>query len=411
MNKYLLKNENTWKPQLRNTIIFGFLLRLTMLCVILYALGDIWDIYYLEDDKSFEELAGKYLYNARGLIDVELMRDFTKGWQSPFWAYVLCISAKLFSYAAAPRYINIVLSTVCIGIVYHLCYEVSENHKTALTAARLFAYLPFSILVPCFPIKDIFIMVSVMYAFYLFVRIQKDRKVSILQLVLCSAALIGVFFTRGGVTELLLIFLMIYYFQKLYRKKRHLAALFFLFGAVFVLIAFRSTIFAAFEEKVDTYSSYGAEDASGLNAIRVTGVMDFYKLPLAYAFAMLQPLKMELFTMAADTRPWRMVMAYTNMTMYPVVIGAWLYTFVKKHNLFFWLSSFVMFCAVIILSLGVSRHYLFLFPIHLINYSLYTEETNENFKNRRSLIILGTFALFVVVFCYSLVKLLYTAGG
>ena len=64
-----------------------------------------------------------------------------------------------------------------------------------------------------------------------------------------------------------------------------------------------------------------------------------------------------------------------------------------------------MFTAVIMLSLGVSRHYLFLLPIHMINYSLYMEDTHENFKNRKTLVILGTFALFVLVFCYSLVKL------
>ena len=94
------------------------------------------------------------------------------------------------------------------------------------------------------------------------------------------------------------------------------------------------------------------------------------------------------------------------MTMYPVAVGAWLYMFSKKHNLFYWLSSFVMFAAVLMLSLGVSRHYLFMLPTHMINYALYMEETHVNFKNRRTLVILGTFALLVLVFSYSLVKLL-----
>lgn len=401
-----LEKNNSWSPELRNTVILGFLLRLAMLCIILYAMEGIWDTYYLWDDQGFEELAGKYLYNAHSVFDVELLSEFTRGWESPFWAYVLCISAKLFGFAEAPRYINVLLSTLCIGVTYRLCYEVSENQKTALTAARLFAFLPFSILISCFPIKDIFIMVSVMYAFYLFVRIQKDKKVSAFQITLCTVLLVCVFFTRGGVTELLLIFLLVYYFQKLYRKKRYLAALLFLMGAVLVVFVFRTTIFSAFEKKIDVYSDYGVDEAAGLNAIRITGIADIYKLPLAYAFAMLQPMKLEWFTIAADTRPWRTVMAYANITMYPIVMGAWLYAFVKKHNLFFWLSSFVMFSAVIMLSLGVSRHYLFLLPVHLINYSLYTEDTHENFKNRRSLIILGVFALIVLVFCYSLVKLL-----
>lgn len=406
MIDYRVKRESAWTPEARATVLIGFALRMVMLCVIIYALDGIWDLYYLEDDKAFEELAGKYLYNAHSILDFELLDELTRGWVSPFWAYVLCISAGLSRTVFAPRYINVILSTLCIVEVYNLCYEVSQNKKTALTAARLFAFLPFPVIVCCFPIKDIFITLVVLYAFYLFVRVQNDRSVSALQVLLCAVLLTCVYFTRGGVTELLLMFLLVYYLQKLYRKKRYLAAVLLFVAAVAFMLVFRNVIFSAFETKVDTYGNYGAEEAAGLNAIRVTGITDIYKLPLAYAFAMLQPMKLEWFTMGNDVRPWRMIMGYTNVTMYPVAMGAWLYMFVKKHNLFFWLSSFVIFSAVIMLSLGVSRHYLFLLPFHMINYSLYMEDTHVNFKNRRTLIILGTFALVVLVFCYSLVKVI-----
>lgn len=406
MIDYRVKKESAWTPEARATVLIGFALRLVMLCVIIYVLDGIWDIYYLEDDKSFEELAGKYLYNAHGILDFELMEELTRGWVSPFWAYVLCISAGLSRTVFAPRYINVILSTLCIVVVYNLCYEVSQNKKTALTAARLFAFLPFPVIVCCFPIKDIFITLVVLYAFYLFVRVQNDRSVSAWQVLLCAVLLTCIYFTRGGVTELLLMFLLVYYLQKLYRKRRYMAAVLLFVSAVAFMFAFRNVIFSAFESKMDTYGNYGADEAAGLNAIRVTGITDIYKLPLAYAFAMLQPMKLEWFTMGNDVRPWRMIMGYTNVTMYPVAMGAWLYMFVKKHNLFFWLSSFAMFSAVIMLSLGVSRHYLFLLPIHIINYSLYMEDIHVNFKNRRTLIILGTFALVVLVFCYSLVKVI-----
>lgn len=406
MIDYRLKRESAWTPEARATVLIGFALRLVMLFIIIYALNGIWDLYYIEDDKAFEELAGKYLYNAHSVLDFELMEELTRGWISPFWVYVLCVSTGLTRTIFAARYINVILSTLCIAVVYCLCYEVSQNKKTALTAARLFAFLPFPIIVCCFPIKDILITLGVMYAFYTFVCVQKDKKVSVFQFILCALLMVCVYFTRGAVTELMLIFLLIYYLQKLYRKKRYLAAVLLFMAAVVIMFVFRSVFFTSFETKVDTYGNYGAEDAVGLNAIRVTGLTDIYKLPLAYAFAMLQPMKLELFTLGNDVRPWRTVMTYANMTMYPVAMGSWLYMFVKKHNLFFWLSSFAMFAAVIILSLGVSRHYLFLLPIHMINYSLYLEDTHENFKNRRTLIILGTFALFVLVFCYSLVKVI-----
>lgn len=406
MNYNLLKKEKAWTPELRTTVFLGLVLRLAMLILITVVLDGVWDVFFLEDDKAFEELAGKYRFNANGVLDWELFEDLTEGYMQRFWPFVMCVSTKLFGYLYTGRVINVVLSTICIPVTYRLCYEISGNEKTALTAARLFAYLPFPILVSCFPIKDIFITLGVIYAFYIFVRVQNDRKVSAGQYVLLIILSIFNYLSRGAVTELMLIFFLIYYLQKLYKSKQYLAAVFLLTGSMAVLVAFRSTFFASFSTKLNTYGNYYADEASGLNALRVTSMADIYKLPLAYAYSMLQPLKLEWFTIGVDTRPWRTVMSYANMTMFPVAVGAWLYMFSKKHNPFFWLSSFVMFSAVIMLSLGVFRHYLFLLPIHMINYALYMEKTNESFKNRRGLVIIGTFVLVVLVFCYSLVKLL-----
>lgn len=406
MNEKRLYKDIPWTTDARTTVIIGFLLRMVMLIVIVYMLDGIWDMYYLEDDKMYEEVAKKYLENSRGLIDGDLLFELTRGWSAPFWVYVLCISGKLMGTMYASRFINVILSTLCIVATYNLTYEISGNQKVSLTAARLFAFLPFPILISCFPFKDLFIMYGVMYTFRLFVRVQNDRKLSIGQVILCVILLICMFYTRGAVTELMLFFLLAYYILKLYRKKSYLAILALVAITAAVVVVFRNQLFAAFDNKIEEYSNYGAEDASGLNAIRVTSLLDIYKLPLAYAFSMLQPVRLELFTISSSTRPWFTVITYANLTMFPVAMGAWLYMFVKKHNLFFWLSSFIMFAAVIMLSLGVSRHYLFLLPVHMINYSLYLDDTQKNFKNRRTLVILGTFALLAMVFCYSLVKLL-----
>ena len=402
----LYNKEGIWTQQAYATVYFGLLLRLVMFVIILYIASNYWDIFYIEDDKKYEELAAIYKANARHLFDMELFDTITLGYAAKFWPFVICMATKLTGFAYIGRLINVILSTLCIAVTYNLCYEVSSNQKTALTAARLYAFLPFPIIVSCFPIKDIFIMVATMYAFYIFVRVQRSRKVSVFQYLLLAALLVCIFLCRGAVTEILLLFFVIYYLQKLYKAKKYFAAVFLLLAALGVFMAFRSTIMESFSTKLDTYGGYAAEEAAGLNAIRVTGITDLYKLPLAYAFAILQPMKLELLTLGNDVRPWRTVMGYSNMTMYPVAVGAWLYMFSKKHNLFYWLSSFVMFAAVLMLSLGVSRHYLFMLPAHMINYALYMEETHVNFKNRRTLVILGTFALLVVVFSYSLVKLL-----
>lgn len=406
MNNYLLKREKTWTPQLRNAVLIGFLLRIMTLLLITVVLEDVWDVFFIEDDKKYEEMAAAYRANAQGILDLELFEDLTKGYMQQFWPFIICVSTKMIGYLYTGRLINVCLSTICIPITYRLCYEVCGDDRTALTAARVFAFLPFSVLVSCFPIKDLFIMVGVMYAFYIFVRVQSGRKVTAFQYTLMIILLVFNYLSRGAVTELMLIFFLIYYLQKLFRAKKYLAALFLLMGAVAIFAAFRSAILLSFETKLDDYSNYYADEASGLNALRINSMADIYKLPLTYAYSMLQPLKVELFSITDDTRPWRTVMTYANMTMYPVAVGAWLYMFSKKHNLFFWLSSFIMFTAVIMLSLGVFRHYMFMLPIHMINCSLYMDRTHESYKNRRTILLLGTFALLVLIFCYSLVKLL-----
>ena len=406
MKDYRLKRDNAWTPKLRTTILLGFLLRLVVLILIIYIMDGMWDLFYIEDDKKYEELAAVYKANSIGLVDLDLFEKITLGYAQTFWPFVMCISAKLFGSIYTGRFINIILSSLCIVVTYKICYEVSGKEKTALTAARLFAFLPMPILVSCFPIKDIFIMLSTMYAFYIFVRVQSGRTVTWIQYGICGILLICTYLSRGAVTELLMMFFIIYYLQKLFRAKKYLAALFLLMGAAAIFVMFRSTIMASFDTKLEDYGSYGVDEAVGLNAIRVTSMADIYKLPLAYAYAMLQPMKLELFAIADNTRPWRIVMTYANMTMYPVAVGAWMYMFSKKHNLFFWISTFAMYAAVIMLSLGVSRHYLFMLPINMVNCSLYMEETNPSFKNRRTILILGTFALLALIFCYSLVKLL-----
>lgn len=393
-----LINDNSWNSQVTITMIFGFLLRILVLLVILYVTNDSWEIFYLEDDKKYEEMAQLYRAYSDSVWNVRLLKKMTNGYAATFWPLTMCLFTKLFNYVYTGRVLNVVLSTLCIGVTYKLCYEVSGNQKTALLSARLFAYMPFSIVVCCFPIKDIFIMLGTIYAFFIFVRVQNNRTVTIWQWVLLAGFLIGIFNSRGAVTELLLIFFFVYWLQQVVKAKRYIAAMFMLVGAAALFVVFQNYLVASFSEKIDTYGNYGADEAAGLNIIRITGFWDFYKLPITYGFAMLQPMKLALFNIGEDSRPWQVIMSYANITMYPIAVGAWAYMFCKKHNLFFWLSGFVMFAAIISLSLGVSRHYLFMLPIHMINYSLYM---SENTKRRSSMVLAGTIILFVAVVTYA----------
>lgn len=402
MNTSKLIKDKSWTPEATGTMIVGLLLRFMMLMLILYVTSDSWDIFFLEDDKKYEEMAQLYRAYSDNVVNMRLFSKLTSGYAATFWPLVMCISTKLFDYVYTGRIINVVLSTLCIGVTYKLCYEVSGNEKTALLASRLFAYMPFSILVCCFPIKDIFIMLGTMYAFFIFVRIQNNRAVSVWQYALLVGFLIGILNSRGAVTELLLIFFLIYWLQKTVKARKYIAAMLIIAASAALLIVFRTYLAESFGEKIDTYGNYGADEAAGLNIIRISGIWDFYKLPVTYGFAMLQPMKLALFNIGQDVRPWQTMLSYVNITMYPIAIGAWAYMFCKKHNLFFWLSSFIMFAAIISLSLGVSRHYLFMLPVHMINYSLYM---SENTKRRSSVVLAGTAVLVFAVLVYASSKI------
>ena len=97
MIDYRLKKDTAWTPEARATVLIGFALRLVMLFIIIYALDGIWDIYYIEDDKKYEELAAVYRANAHGIFDMELFENLTIGYAATFWPFVMCVTTKLFN--------------------------------------------------------------------------------------------------------------------------------------------------------------------------------------------------------------------------------------------------------------------------------------------------------------------------
>ena len=143
-----------------------------------------------------------------------------------------------------------------------------------------------------------------------------------------------------------------------------------IFGAAAYFM--KDSVLQAFERKIDDYGEYSLiGDSASFSAANV--LKQFVKLPFTYFFATLQPIKLS-FSQFDDTSWWLNIISYLNISIYPVAIGNFLYIFSKKKNLFFWLSTLIMYCAIIFMVIGVFRHYLFLIPIEMINYSLYKEQ-------------------------------------
>ena len=79
-----------------------------------------------------------------------------------------------------------------------------------------------------------------------------------------------------------------------------------------------------------------------------------------------------------------------------------MYIFDRKKNIMFWILSFAMYSAVISLSLGVFRHYLFLIPLQMINCALFFDtEDKENRVNKKKLVAICSFLLLMYFLYYT----------
>ncbi len=385
---------------LNNTMLIGLLLRLLFLTFLLTVGTMFSEPYFISDDIKYETQARIYLQQANGLFDINLLKNLLRGYAQPFWTVAMCLSAYLLRTIYAGRVINVFLSALCIRVIYNLTFLVSNyNEKAAIKAARLFAYLPLSIFTCCFPIKDIFIMFGFFYAFYIFVSLQKGEHLSLGQMILCIGLLFGIFFSRGAVVEFLAFCGVAFYILRLLQRKKYIPATLFLLTFLGVAFIFRNSILEPFSTKLD---HYGEKDSlgNGIQFLQISSIGEIYKLPFTYFYATLQPLALNIFSTGYGSFWWN-IATYANISMYPIAIGNFLYIFHKKQNLFFWLSTLAIYSAVIILSLGVFRHYLFLLPVQMINYSIYAEERPKD----KTLIFFAFPALLILLLLYSFIRL------
>ncbi len=400
MNELVLKRKI---PRERTTAIYkvmmgGLCLRAVVLIVIfLFSTGDL-EPYFLLDDIKYELTAKYYLAVADGPIDLSVIREIIQGYYQPFWPIVICVSAGFFRTIYAGRILNILLSTLCIRVIYEIVLLLTGREKSALLAGKLFAFLPYPIMTCCFPIKDIFLTLSVLYTFYIFLRLHYRQQVTIWQALLCMVGLALTYLARGAVVELMLVFLFVYLFDLCRRNKRYISAGVLILIAVAAILLFGDYLIEVFQKKNDDYGGY-VDKSNGLALLQMKSASQFYKLPFAYVFATFQPMALNLFSLGSGNI-WLRLIYLLNISIYPVAIANAFYIFQKKHNLVFWLSGVVIYCAVISLSLGVFRHYLFLLPLEIINCSLYFDRTEGR---RKHWLIVGFFAALFVVMAYSLI--------
>lgn len=389
------------KNKIFNTVLGGLLVRLLVLGLIL-CLFSVFEInpYYISDDETYDRVAERYLDFADSPIDSNaLTRCGASKYLSPFWPCFACIVAYVFNGTWAVRFLNIALSCICVIVIYYLVRDISGKDKTALLAAKLYAYMPYAVLVSCFPIKDVFLTLGVLVTLLLFVRLQSGIKVGWFHWIATVLLLWAMSQTRGAVTEFLLMVAGIYICVGLIKKRHYILFVFVLLLMLLFLYVFGQSIIDSFSTKADTYMNYERTDTT-ISFVRIDSVAQIYKLPVTYSFSQIMPLSTSWFSSISMNAFWSTLISRLNSTAFPIAIGNFLYLFFcKKKNFIFYFTTFTMYSAVIILSLGIYRHYFFLLPLSYINFALYSEEKTVQMSNT---VVIGTIVLALAVLLWSL---------
>lgn len=389
-----------YKVQLQKTLIIGGVLRFFFLFLVIVVFQDTISPYIMADDIRYEDVASKYLLYANSILDYNAAAIVgADDYLEIFWPYVMCVFAKLFHTEFGGRIVNCLLSTYCIYLVYNLTKLISLKEITALKAAKLFAYLPYPWIICCFPLKDIFLTTVVLFVFTIFIKFQQGIKIPIIHIIISILLLIAVSFTRGAVTEFLGLVGLSFFIKSLIdKKKTNYAIIAGLLGLVILLFIWGS-IMDSFEQKINDYKTEEYISTGFLQYIQINKLTDLWKLPATYFFAMIQPMIMSIFT--PDWSDWSYFLRLLNLTAYPIAFGNIIYAFTKKYNKFFWYTSFLMYASVFSLSLGIYRHYLFLYPFLMVNYAC-----NQSMKKpyTKNIVQIGSILMYIIIFIISLKK-------
>ena len=406
---YYLKSDATdaerkefEKIQIRNVIVFAALFRLIILAII-YLFNEYFNIrtFYLSDDVRYERICENYLINATSPIDINAFEaSGATSFLSPFWPYLSGVVAYIFGKnVLAVRFFNIFLSCACCYVSYRLAKDISGNKKTALLAAKLCAFMPYFAFSCCFMIKDVYLSLGTLTVFWLIVRQQQGIKTGAFHWIMSILFLVSMYYTRGAVTEFLLLSAAVFICVGFFRKKQHIRFLFVLILSVVMLAYFGEGIIESFGTKVDTYGDYAREEESTISIIRIDSPLQLYKFPGTYLFSMIMPICTSWFENITKSGYWLSIMTRLNVSAFPIAVGNFIYLFMhRKKNPLFYYTSFAMYSAVIILSLGVFRHYFFLLPLLYINYALFNEKKTQLQSN---MVLYGSIAIFISLVIFS----------
>lgn len=337
------------------------------------------------DDVRYVAGAVYYSQNAKSLIDEEVFTyafarlDDRTGYSSSFslWYWFVCIAAYLFQSIFALRVINILFSALTAFYIFKLA-SILFNNKAAKYAAIIYSFNPYFLIFPLFLYKDQLIALLTVQLFYFLYSFFTSKKNKFLLFALINLILFS-FLRSGFVFILAFAFLALFLVrEKRFPKISNFSNIFYILVISVVSILFLPFIFVdnlqIILEKLFVYVlERQTSESDTIAMFQISGLSDFYKLPFAFIFALLQPVNLTSQIISISG-----FVGLINLFGIFLATGNALAFFDKNiRSLNFTWIIHALFVVTLITSLGISRHYYFMLPFYVIFLSAFVVNKNN----------------------------------
>ena len=385
INKYLNLNK---------ILIIALTIRILALFVI--SLSGSWGNAFLgvgidADDWRYIEGGLYYIEHARSVIDLDV---FTKAYERlgdgvgyhvnhPFiyatgWYWIVCVLMYVTKTKWSVSILNVVLSVLSIIYIYKFANLVYGT-KTAKTTSYLFALLPYPVIFCNFAYKEQLAMFCTFFILFQAVRYRYYKELSLITILLTSMIFVVFMTIRSGASIIFLFLVFVIMFADRQKFVDNQAKYIMVCSILFIIscvlcVQFNDVISHKINYYVTSYTSYPNTIVGHLLIKDLSGI---YKLPFAYAFSIIMPMKMDAF---CNLSSWSDVVACLNLCMIPISVGATLFLIKKKPDKIVFWGCFSYYSIYLISSLNIFRHYSSLLPLQLMAFSHFLTHSQKNDK-------------------------------
>jgi len=362
------------------------------------------DVVY-HDDVKYSDCGLIYSQTAKSLIDVDAFNSaaLSVGYNArstdmSFWFWFVSIATYITKSTWIIRIINAGFAAYTVKFIYQLAKNMCSD-SCAKLSAKILAFLPYSCIFSCFIFKDQLIMLCIVYIVLQISKYRQNQRLKFLNILFTVICLAIFRYSRSGLAEVMLIVIAVSILINIFKTKNKNAKIVsaFLFIAGFILLFnHMDYIVNTLMEKYYAYVITGRYSNATIGIFGINSFTEFYKFPVAYLFALIQP-----FSLNITLDSWMSIVSYLNITLIPIAIGNLLYLFfTKKGDWYIYWVMLAIYFGAIILSLGIFRHYFFILPFSVINFSDYYN------KNRHHILlwINSIFLLAALIVYYYFVK-------